>query len=87
MGKPFPDTDGEPLTGESIYQSVEDDPNDTITPRLFALGADCDKVSDISVPFNDIDKDCEVLENASARSARKWRRLTLGRPISGAVTI
>ena len=45
-------------------QSAEDDPNDTITPRLLALGADCEKVSDISVPFNDIDKDCEVLENA-----------------------
>ena len=63
-GRPFPGTQNEPLTGESIYQSAEDDPNDTITPRLLALGADCEKVSDISVPFNDIDKDCEVLENA-----------------------
>jgi RecA-family ATPase len=63
-GMPLPFADGEPLTGESIYQSAEDDPDDTIKPRLLALGADCDKVSDIRVPFNDIDKDCEVLENA-----------------------
>lgn len=63
-GRPFPETDGEPMRGESIYQSAEDDPNDTITPRLFALGADCEKVSDISVPFNDIDKDYEIFENA-----------------------
>lgn len=63
-GRPFPETDGDSVTGESIYQSAEDDPNDTITPRLMALGADCDKVSGISVPFNDIDTDCEVLENA-----------------------
>jgi RecA-family ATPase len=63
-GRPFPETSDEPITGESIYQSAEDDPADTIAPRLFALGADCSKISDISEPFNDIDKNCEVLEKA-----------------------
>ncbi|GHU53418.1 hypothetical protein FACS1894132_05520 [Clostridia bacterium] len=64
IGRPLPEIIGEPLIGESIYQSAEDDGDDTLAPRLSALGADSDMVSDISVPFNDIENDCELLENA-----------------------
>jgi RecA-family ATPase len=63
-GRPLPETDGEPLLAEVIYQSAEDNVSDTLNPRLTALGADCSKISAIDVPFSDIEKDCETLENA-----------------------
>ena len=63
-GQPLPETDCEPISGEILYQSAEDQVSDTLEPRLAAMGADCSKISNISVPFNDIEKDCELLENA-----------------------
>ena len=63
-GQPLPETDGEPVFGEILYQSAEDAVGDTLEPRLAAMGADCSVISNISVPFNDIEKDCELLENA-----------------------
>jgi RecA/RadA recombinase len=62
-GRPLPETTGEPVIGEVIYQSAEDNVGDTLNPRLLALGADCSKISYMH-EFSDIEKDCENLENA-----------------------
>ena len=44
LGKPFPD--GTPcMTGDSIILTSEDDPGDTIRPRLDALGADVSRIN------------------------------------------
>jgi len=64
MGQPLPETDEESVYGEILYQSAEDTVSDTLHPRLSSMGADCSKISNISVPFGDIEKDCELLENA-----------------------
>ncbi|MDR0199872.1 MAG: AAA family ATPase [Streptococcaceae bacterium] len=64
VGQPLPETETEPILGEVLYQSAEDTVSDTLEPRLSAMGADCSKISNISVPFNNIEKDCELLEMA-----------------------
>jgi len=63
-GRPMPEDEREPLCGEVIYQSVEDNVGDTLNPRLAAMGANCEKISVIESPFSDIEKDCETLESA-----------------------
>lgn len=63
-GRPMPEDNREPLCGEVIYQSAEDNIGDTLNPRLAAMGADCSKISVIEAPFSDIEKDCETLEGA-----------------------
>lgn len=63
-GQPLPETKEDSICGEILYQSAEDAVSDTLEPRLAAMGADCSKISAISVPFNDIEKDCELLGNA-----------------------
>jgi energy-coupling factor transporter ATP-binding protein EcfA2 len=63
-GQPLPESNGVSVSGEILYQSAEDAVGDTLEPRLTAMGADCSKISNISVPFNDIEKDCELIENA-----------------------
>ncbi len=45
MGKPMPDGFQNSDTFPVIYQCAEDNPADTIKPRLLAAGADCEKVA------------------------------------------
>jgi RecA-family ATPase len=62
VGKAMPGTVGEPLTGNTIYQSAEDNAADTLMPRLMGMGADCAKIAFIDTPIFDIGKDCDMLE-------------------------
>ena len=48
----MPTGDAPPCTGNVIYQSGEDNPRDTIKPRLVAGGADCSKISFIEADGN-----------------------------------
>ena len=56
-------TGGAPaFIGNVIYQSGEDNPQDTIKPRLVACGADCSKIAFIEAASLNIDEDCKILE-------------------------
>ena len=81
-GRPMPEDNHEPLRGEVIYQSAEDNVGDTLNPRLTAMGADCSKISVIEAPFEDIEKDCETLENAIREVGALYRNLC-GLPCGG----
>ncbi|MEK6675136.1 MAG: AAA family ATPase [Planctomycetota bacterium] len=72
-GEPWPDSPNEPGTcGSTIILSAEDDPADTIVPRLMAHGADLSRIHALSTvkqkdgklsPFN-LSRDVPVLEKA-----------------------
>ena len=57
----MPTGDGVPFMGNVIYQSGEDNPSDTIKPRLIASGADCSRIAFIE-PEGNISP--EMLEDA-----------------------
>ena len=61
-GKPFPECQN------VIYQCSEDNPNDTIKPRLIAAGADCDRVAFISEESRGLTIDDRRVEDAIVRT-------------------
>ncbi len=44
-GSAWPSDDGNAPIGDTLFISAEDDPSDTIKPRLISAGADCDRVN------------------------------------------
>ena len=63
-GRPILESDSEPITGNVIYESAEDNIADTLKPRLLANGADCSKIAVIECGGLDISTDCQILDNA-----------------------
>lgn len=61
-GKPFPECQN------VIYQCSEDNPSDTIKPRLIAAGADCDRVAFISEENESLSIDDQRVEEAIIRT-------------------
>ncbi len=60
-GAPWPDRPGIPQpVGGVVMLSAEDDPHDTIRPRLDALGADCKRVA-LLQSLSDVGRDIEQL--------------------------
>jgi hypothetical protein len=51
-----------PLIGNVIYQSNEDEVDDTLLPRCISAGADCDKIEHIEADNLNIDEDCGIIE-------------------------
>jgi RecA-family ATPase len=54
--------DAEIMTGNVIYQSNEDEVDDTLLPRCISAGADSDKIEHIEADNLNIDEDCDIIE-------------------------
>jgi RecA-family ATPase len=63
-GKAVFGSEGEPLQGKTLYLSGEDNANDTLKPRLMAMGADDSQVAIVENIGNDILADNDILEDA-----------------------
>ena len=61
-GRPMPLSDAEPITGNVIFQSQEDDLADTLLPRCMSAGADTNRISSIEAANLNIDEDCGIIE-------------------------
>jgi len=61
-GRPMPFSDAEPITGNVIFQSHEDDLADTLLPRCISAGADTNRISSIETENLNIDEDCGIIE-------------------------
>jgi len=61
-GRPMPLSEGDPLIGNTIFQSAEDGVADTLMPRLISAGADCARIAFIETASLDIDADCDMIE-------------------------
>ena len=61
-GRPMPLSDAEPITGNVIFQSQEDDLADTFLPRCINAGADSNKIVSIEATDLNIDEDCDIIE-------------------------
>ena len=58
---PWPDGSGKPEAGSVIFASAEDDPADTIRPRLEVAGADVSKVH-ILATVPEVDEEGDIIE-------------------------
>ncbi len=74
-GIPWPDGCGTPETGSVIFASAEDDPSDTIRPRMEAAGADVSRVHILST-ITEIDDEGEIRERGFSLK-RDIHRLSL----------
>lgn len=61
-GRPMPLSSAEPITGSVLFQSNEDDKEDTLLPRCIAAGADSDKIESIEAINLNFDDDCDIIE-------------------------
>ena len=63
-GRPMPLCGGstKPLIGNVIYQSNEDEVDDTLLPRCLTARADCDRIEHIEADNLNIDEDCDIIE-------------------------
>jgi RecA-family ATPase len=62
-GSPMPLSDAEPIMGNVLFQSNEDDIADTLLPRCIAAGADLRKIESIEADGLNIDEDCDIIED------------------------
>jgi len=61
-GRPMPLSDAEPITGNVLFQSQEDDISDTLLPRCISAGADLQRIESIEADGLNIDSDCDIIE-------------------------
>lgn len=61
-GRTMPLSDAEPITGNILFQSLEDDLSDTLLPRFISAGADLSKIESIDCDGLNIDEDCSIIE-------------------------
>jgi len=61
-GRPMPLSDAEPITGAVIFQSNEDEVDDTLLPRGISAGAVPSKIASIKAADLNIDEDCGIIE-------------------------
>jgi len=61
-GRPMPLSNAEPITGNVLFQSQEDDLADTLLPRCMSAGADSNKIISIEAADLNIDDDCDIIE-------------------------
>lgn len=61
-GRPMPLSDAPFITGSVIFQSQEDDLEDTLLPRSINAGADVSKLITIDAADLNIDDDCHIIE-------------------------
>ena len=61
-GRPMPLSDAEPIIGNVLVQSNEDDVADTLLPRCINAGADLTKIKSIEADGLNIDDDCDIIE-------------------------
>lgn len=65
-GRPMPlcdnDLETKPLIGNVLYQSHEDEVDDTLLPRCISAGVDRDRIEHIETDNLNIDEDCELIE-------------------------
>ena len=65
-GRPMPlcdaDPDTKPLIGNVLYQSNEDEVDDTLLPRFIAAEGDYDRIENIEADNLNIDEDCDIIE-------------------------
>ena len=59
---PFVESDEPAEIGNTLYFTTEDDKEETVNPRLIAMGADRDRI-DLQTEVFHLDNDCRVLEN------------------------
>ena len=61
-GRPMPLSNAEPITGNVLFQSQEDDLADTLLPRCINAGADLGKFNSIEAVDLNFDEDCDIIE-------------------------
>ena len=61
-GRPMPLSDAEPILGNVLFQSLEDDKDDTLIPRCIVAGADRNRIDSIEAIDLNIDDDCDIIE-------------------------
>ena len=61
-GRPMPLSESEVITGNVLFQSLEDDLADTLLPRCISAGADLTRIESIDCDGLNIDEDCEIIE-------------------------
>jgi RecA-family ATPase len=61
-GRPMPLSSAEPITGNVLFQSQEDDLADTLLPRCVNAGANLSKIESIEADGLNIDEDCDMIE-------------------------
>jgi RecA-family ATPase len=61
-GRPMPLSDAEPITGNVLFQSLEDDLSDTLLARCISAGADCSRIASIQADGLNFDEDCDIIE-------------------------
>ena len=61
-GRPMPLSDAPPIMGSVIFQSQEDDLEDTLLPRSIAAGANVSNLITIDAADLNIDDDCHIIE-------------------------
>ena len=62
-GRPMPMSEDEPITGNVLFQSMEDDLSDTLLPRCIRAGADLHRIESIDAEDLNIDEDYEIIEH------------------------
>jgi RecA-family ATPase len=61
-GRAMPFSDAEPITGNVLFQSLEDDLADTLLARCISAGADCGRIASIQAEGLNFDEDCDIIE-------------------------
>jgi archaellum biogenesis ATPase FlaH len=61
-GRPMPLSKSQAITGNVLFQSLEDDLADTLLPRCINAGADLSRIESIDCDGLNIDEDCEIIE-------------------------
>jgi len=58
----MPLSNAEPITGNVLFQSLEDDLSDTLLPRCISAGANLSRIESIDCEGLNIDEDCDIIE-------------------------
>jgi RecA-family ATPase len=61
-GRSMPLSDAKPVTGNVLFQSQEDNIDDTLLPRFISAGGDLRRIESIEADGLNIDSDCEIIE-------------------------
>jgi len=61
-GRPMPLSDAAPILGNVLFQSNEDEKEDTLLPRCLAAGAEPDRIESIEAVDLNFDEDCHIIE-------------------------
>ncbi len=77
-GRPMPLSEAKPITGNVIFQSLEDNLEDTLLARCLSAGADCSRIASIQADGLNFDEDCDIIEQHIAETGA---RLLVADPI------